>query len=154
MFAGLLTKVGIYAILRLETLLFPPASQLNVLLLAAAALSLIIGIFGAVAQTDLKRVLSFTLVSHMGGFMLFGIGMSTRIGMAATIYYVAHHITVQSTLFLAAGLIEHRGGGSTNLARLGGGLAKVAPVVAVLFFIPAMNLSGIPPFSGFIGKVG
>ncbi|MGY5765625.1 Na+/H+ antiporter subunit D [Brachybacterium sp. DNPG3] len=149
-FAGLLTKVGIYAILRLETLLFP-ASQLNVLLLAAAALSLIIGIFGAVAQTDLKRVLSFTLVSHMG-FMLFGIGMSTRLGMAATIYYVAHHITVQSTLFLAAGLIEHRGG-STNLARLGG-LAKVAPVVAILFFVPAMNLSGIPPFSGFIGKVG
>src|SRR5690625_6238738 len=64
-FAGLLTKVGIYAILRLETLLFP-ASQISNLLLAAAALSLIIGILGAVAQVDLKRVLSFTLVSHMG----------------------------------------------------------------------------------------
>ncbi|MBB5830482.1 Na+/H+ antiporter subunit D [Brachybacterium aquaticum] len=149
-FAGLLTKVGIYAILRLETLLFP-ASQISALLLAAAALSLIIGILGAVAQTDLKRVLSFTLVSHMG-YMLFGIGMSTQLGMAATIYYVAHHITVQSTLFLAAGLIEHRGG-TTNLAKLGG-LQKLAPLIAVLFFIPAMNLAGIPPFSGFIGKVG
>jgi multicomponent Na+:H+ antiporter subunit D len=149
-FAGLLTKVGIYAILRLETLLFP-ASQIQNLLLAAAALSLVIGILGAVAQTDLKRVLSFTLVSHMG-YMLFGIGMSTKVGMAATIYYVAHHITVQSTMFLAAGLVEHRGG-TTNLARLGG-LAKVAPVIAVLFFIPAMNLAGIPPFSGFLGKVG
>src|SRR5699024_304882 len=143
-FAGLLTKVGIYAILRLETLLFP-ASQIQNLLLAAAALSLIIGILGAVAQTDLKRVLSFTLVSHMG-FMLFGIGMSTRLGMAATIFYVVHHITVQSTMFLAAGLIEHRGG-TTNLVRLGG-MAKLAPVVAILFFIPAMNLGGIPPFSG------
>ncbi|MGO2191241.1 Na+/H+ antiporter subunit D [Brachybacterium sp. AOP42-C2-15] len=149
-FAGLLTKVGIYAILRLETLLFP-ASQIQNLLLAAAALSLLIGIFGAVAQTDLKRVLSFTLVSHMG-YMLFGIGMSTQLGMGATIFYVAHHITVQSTLFLAAGLIEHRGG-TTNLIKLGG-LQKLAPVIAVLFFIPAMNLAGIPPFSGFIGKVG
>lgn len=149
-FAGLLTKVGIYAILRLETLLFP-ASQISNLLLAAAGLSLMIGIFGAVAQTDLKRVLSFTLVSHMG-YMLFGIGLTTKLGMAATIYYVAHHITVQSTMFLAAGLIEHRGG-TTNLIRLGG-LAKLAPVIAILFFIPAMNLAGIPPFSGFIGKVG
>ncbi|WP_246957886.1 Na+/H+ antiporter subunit D [Brachybacterium sp. Marseille-Q7125] len=149
-FAGLLTKVGIYAILRLETLLFP-ASQISNLLLAAAALSLIIGILGAVAQTDLKRVLSFTLVSHMG-YMLFGIGMVTQLGMAATIFYVAHHIVVQSTLFLAAGLIEHRGG-TTNLIKLGG-LQKLAPLVAILFFIPAMNLAGIPPFSGFIGKVG
>ncbi|MGP9694395.1 Na+/H+ antiporter subunit D [Brachybacterium sp. AOP25-B2-12] len=149
-FAGLLTKVGIYAIIRLETLLFP-ASQLTDLLLAAAGLSLVIGILGALAQTDLKRVLSFTLVSHMG-YMLFGIGLSTRVAMGATIYYVAHHITVQSTLFLGAGLIEQRGG-TTNLARLGG-LAKVAPWIAVLFFIPAMNLAGIPPLSGFIGKVG
>jgi multicomponent Na+:H+ antiporter subunit D len=84
--------------------------------------------------------------------MLFGIGMVTQLGMAATIYYVAHHITVQSTLFLAAGLIEHRGG-TTNLIKLGG-LQKLAPLIAVLFFIPAMNLAGIPPFSGFIGKVG
>lgn len=149
-FAGLLTKVGIYAILRMETLLFP-ASRIEDLLMAAAALSLLIGILGAVAQTDLKRVLSFTLVSHMG-FMLFGIGMSTRLGIAATVFYVAHHITVQSTLFLAAGLIERRGG-TTNLVRLGG-LAKLAPVIAVLFLIPALNLAGIPPLSGFIGKVG
>src|SRR5690606_33392074 len=149
-FAGLLTKVGIYAILRLETLLFP-VSEISTVLLAAAGASLLIGIFGAVAQTDLKRVLSFTLVSHMG-YMLFGIGMVTQAGMAATIYYVCHHIIVQSTLFLAAGLIEHRGG-TTNLIKLGG-LQKLAPVIAVLFFVPAMNLAGIPPFSGFIGKVG
>ena len=148
-FAGLLTKVGIYAILRMETLLFP-ASRIEDLLMAAAALSLVVGILGAVAQTDLKRVLSFTLVSHMG-FMLFGIGMSTRLGIAATIFYVAHHITVQSTLFLAAGLIERRGG-TTNLVRLGG-LAKLAPIIAVLFLIPALNLAGIPPLSGFLGKV-
>ncbi|MDO5661768.1 MAG: Na+/H+ antiporter subunit D [Brachybacterium sp.] len=149
-FAGLLTKVGIYAIIRLETLLFP-ASQISTLLLIAAGLSLLIGILGAIAQTDLKRVLSFILVSHMG-YMIFGIGLGTRTAMAATIFYVAHHITVQTTLFLSAGLIEQKGG-TTNLARLGG-LAKVAPWIAVLFFIPAMNVAGIPPFSGFIGKLG
>ncbi|SLM87649.1 Na+/H+ antiporter subunit D [Brachybacterium nesterenkovii] len=149
-FAGLLTKVGIYAIIRLETLLFP-ASVISDLLLAAAGLSLLVGILGALAQTDLKRVLSFTLVSHMG-YMLLGIGLSTLVSMGATVYYVVHHITVQSALFLSAGLIEARGG-TTNLARLGG-MAKVAPVIAVLFFVPAMNLAGVPPLSGFIGKVG
>ncbi|MGV8968729.1 MAG: proton-conducting transporter membrane subunit, partial [Cellulomonas sp.] len=86
------------------------------------------------------------------GFMIFGISLSSEAGMAAAIFYVVHHITVQTTLFLVAGLIERRGG-TTSLAQLGG-LAKIAPLLAVLFFVPAMNLAGIPPFSGFLGKVG
>jgi multicomponent Na+:H+ antiporter subunit D len=78
--------------------------------------------------------------------------MATSAGYAATIFYVAHHIIVQTTLFLAVGLIE-RHGGTTSLTSLGG-MLKAAPVVAVLFFIPMLNLGGIPPFSGFIGKLG
>ncbi|MGO4692001.1 Na+/H+ antiporter subunit D [Glaciibacter sp. 2TAF33] len=148
-FAGLLTKVGIYAIIRTQTLLFPD-SRLSVPLLVAALLTLTIGIFGALAQADIKRLLSFTLVSHIG-YMIFGIALGTPAALGATIYYVIHHITVQTTLFLAAGLIE-RIGGTTSLSRLGG-LLKAAPLVAVLFFIGALNLGGIPPFSGFIGKV-
>src|SRR5690606_14661779 len=70
----------------------------------------------------------------------------------ATIYYIAHHIIVQTTLFLAVGLIE-RQGGTTSLAGLGG-MLRAAPVIAVLFFVPMLNLGGIPPFSGFIGKLG
>ena len=108
-------------------------------------------ILGALAQTDLKRLLSFTLVSHIG-YMVFGLAMSSALGLAAAVYYVAHHITVQTTLFLVTGLIERRGG-TTSLDRLGG-LAKVAPLLAILFFIPAMNLGGIPPLSGFLGKIG
>ena len=73
-------------------------------------------------------------------------------GLAAAIFYVIHHITVQTSLFLVAGLIERRGG-TTSLVRLGG-LARVAPVLAVLFFVPAMSLAGMPPFSGFLGKLG
>lgn len=149
-FAGLLTKVGVYCMLRTETLLFP-GNRLGDLLLAAALASMVVGILGAVAQTDLKRLLSFTLISHIG-YMVFGIGLASRAGIGGAIFYVAHHITVQTTLFLVAGLIERRDG-TTELTRLGG-LAKGAPLLAVLFFVPAMNLAGIPPLSGFIGKLG
>ena len=149
-FAGLLTKVGVYAIIRTQTLLFPDG-RLNTVLMWAALATMVVGILGAVAQDDIKRMLSFTLVSHIG-YMIFGIALGTQTGWSAAIYYVAHHITVQTTLFLVTGLIERRGG-STSLDELGG-LAKAAPLLAVLFFIPAMNLAGIPPLSGFLGKVG
>ena len=149
-FAGLLTKVGVYAIIRVQTLLFPE-SPLHGLLLWAALLTMIVGILGAVAQSDIKRMLSFTLVSHIG-YMIFGIGLSTPAGFAGAIFYVAHHITIQTALFLIAGLIE-RFAGSTSLSKLGG-LGAVSPRLAVLFFICFMNLAGIPPLSGFLGKVG
>lgn len=148
-FAGLLTKVGIYAIIRTQTLLFP-GGHLDELLMWAALATMIVGILGAVAQSDLKRMLSFTLVSHIG-YMVFGISLATTLGLAGAIFYVAHHILIQTTLFLCAGLVE-RAGGTTLVDRLGG-LARAAPFLAVIFFIPAMNLAGIPPLSGFVGKV-
>lgn len=149
-FAGLLTKVGVYAMIRTETLLFP-GEHVNALLLVVAALTMVVGILGALAQTDIKRILSFILVSHIG-YMIFGLGLATEAGLAATVYYVAHHITVQTALFLVTGLIENRAG-TANIDRLGS-LAKVSPFVGVLFLVPALNLGGIPPFSGFLGKVG
>lgn len=149
-FAGLLTKVGVYAIMRTQTLLFPDG-RLDTLLMWLALATMVIGILGAVAQNDIKRLLSFTLVSHIG-YMIFGIALASRAGLGASIFYVAHHITVQTTLFLVVGLVERRGG-TTSLEKLGG-LAKLAPGLAILFFIPAMNLAGIPPLSGFLGKVG
>ncbi|HRO29241.1 MULTISPECIES: Na+/H+ antiporter subunit D [Micrococcaceae] len=149
-FAGLLTKVGVYAIVRTETLLFP-GDRVNAVLLWIALLTMIVGILGALAQNDIKRVLSFTLVSHIG-YMIFGLGMSNVLGLGATIFYVVHHITVQTSLFLVTGLIEQRAG-TANVDRLGG-LARISPLIAILFFLPAMNLAGIPPFSGFLGKVG
>ena len=149
-FAGLLTKVGIYAIIRTQTLLFPD-SPLSNMLLVAALLTMVIGILGALAQVEIKRMLSFTLVSHLG-YMVLGIALASESGFAATIYYTAHHITIQAALFLVAGLIERRGG-TSSLDGLGG-LLKVSPLLALLFFVPAMNLGGIPPMSGFLGKVG
>jgi multicomponent Na+:H+ antiporter subunit D len=148
-FAGLLTKVGVYAIIRAHTLLFPGAGLDSVLLVAALG-TMVIGILGALAQSDMKRILSFTLVSHIG-YLVFGIALSTPQGLAGTVYYVAHHILVQTTLFLVVGLIERQAGAS-SLRRLGG-LGAASPLLALLFLIPALNLAGIPPFSGFIGKL-
>jgi len=84
--------------------------------------------------------------------MIFGIALATPEGTAGAIFYVAHHITIQTALFLITGLVE-RLAGTTSLDRLGG-LAVASPVLATLFFVSAMNLSGIPPLSGFLAKVG
>jgi multicomponent Na+:H+ antiporter subunit D len=149
-FAGLLTKVGVYAIIRTDTVMFTEV-DIDVPLMIIALLTLLIGVLGALAQADIKRLLSFTLVSHIG-YMIFGIAIGSQAALAATIFYIIHHITVQTTLFLATGLVE-RVGGTTSINRLGG-ILKAAPFVSVLFFIGAMNLGGIPPFSGFLGKVG
>jgi multicomponent Na+:H+ antiporter subunit D len=150
-FAGLLTKVGVYSIIRTQTLLFPDAALVDDILMVAALATMVIGALGAIAQEDIKRVLSFTLVSHIG-YMIFGVALATPAGVGAAIFYVVHHITVQATLFCVAGLVE-RVGGSTSMTRLAG-LAAASPVLAVLYFVPAVNLGGIPPLSGFVGKLG
>ncbi|MTB70562.1 Na+/H+ antiporter subunit D [Arsenicicoccus sp. MKL-02] len=149
-FAGLLTKVGVYAMIRTQTLLFPDG-RLDGVLMWAGLLTMLVGILGAVAQDDIKRLISFTLVSHIG-YLVFGVAVGNETGLSSAIFYTAHHITIQTALFLVTGLIEARGG-STSLSHLGG-LGRLSPGLALLFFVPAMNLAGIPPFSGFLGKVG
>ena len=147
-FAGLLTKVGVYSLIRTQTLLFPHDRQAP-LLYTVAALSMIIGILGAVAQADLKRLLSFTLVSHVG-FLVLGLAIGSARALSGALFYAITHITVQTSLFLVTGLIERREG-TADFGRLAG-LARMAPVLGVLFFLPAMNLAGIPPLSGFVAK--
>lgn len=148
-FAGLLTKVGVYAIIRMRSTVFTDGA-LDTLLMWVALLTMIVGVMGALAQNDIKRLLSFTLVSHIG-YMIFGIALGSMAGLSGAIFYAVHHILVQTSLFLVVGLIE-RQAGSAQLRRLGS-LLYTAPVIALLYFIPALNLGGIPPFSGFLGKV-
>jgi multicomponent Na+:H+ antiporter subunit D len=148
-FAGLLTKVGVYAIIRTQTLLFPADTRPTTLLLALAALTMLVGVLGAIAQGDVKRVLSFQIVSHIG-YMIMGLGLFTIGGLAAAVLYTIHHIVAKTGLFLTGGLIEHAGG-SSRMTRLGG-MVRTAPVIAVLFLVPALSLIGIPPFSGFVAK--
>jgi multicomponent Na+:H+ antiporter subunit D len=149
-FAGLLTKVGVYAILRTQTLLFPGSQVLSRVLLVLAVLTMVVGILGAIVQDDLKRLLSFTIVSHIG-YMLLGLGLASTAGLAGAVLYTVHHIVVQTTLFLVAGLVERRAG--TGSLRRAGGLQHAAPVLAVLYLLPALSLAGIPPLSGFVAKL-
>jgi multicomponent Na+:H+ antiporter subunit D len=148
-FAGLLTKIGVYAIIRSHTLLFSHG-QPSRLLLVVAALTMLIGVLGAVAQDDVKRILSFHIVSQIG-YMVFGLALFTLAGLAAAVFYIVHHIIVKTTLFLVAGLMEERAG--TGALRRLSGLMHTAPVLAVLFLLPALSLAGVPPFSGFVAKL-
>ena len=149
-FAGLLTKVGVYAIIRSQTLLIPEADRAGTVLLVVAALTMLVGVFGAISQNDVKRVLSFHIVSQIG-YMIMGLGLFTVAGLAGALLYIIHHIIVKTTLFLTAGLIEHTGR-TGRLARIGG-IARKLPVLAGLFLLPALSLAGIPPFSGFVAKL-
>ena len=149
-FAVLLTKVGVYAILRTQTLLFPDSAVLSRVLLVLAVLTMVVGILGAMVQDDLKRLLSFTIVSHIG-YMLLGLGLASTAGLAGAVLYTVHHIVVQTTLFLVAGLVERRAG--TGSLRQAGGMQHIAPVLAVLYVVPALSLAGIPPLSGFVAKL-
>jgi multicomponent Na+:H+ antiporter subunit D len=148
-FAGLLTKVGVYAIIRTQTVLFAGQDRPQTLLLWIAGATMLIGVLGAIAQADVKRILSFHIVSQIG-YMVMGLALFTVAGLAGAIFYIVHHIVVKTTLFLTGGLIEHAGG-SGRLSRLGE-MARSAPVIAVLFLIPALSLAGIPPLSGFVAK--
>lgn len=148
-FAGLLTKVGIYAMIRSQTLLVPSDGPSTVLL-AAAGLTMVVGVLGAIAQDDIKRILSFHIVSQIG-YMTMGLGLFTVAGLAASIFYIVHHILVKTSLFLVGGIVESVSG--TSALRRLGGLARSTPLLAVLFAVPALSLAGMPPFSGFVGKL-
>ena len=146
-FAGLLTKVGVYGIIRTETLLFP-GGQAN-LLMWIAAFTMVIGVIGALAQTHMKRLLSFHIVSQIG-YIVMGIALGTKAALAATVFYIMHQIPVKAALFLVEGIME-RETGQTEFDKVGG-LARRSGFFALLFIIPALSLAGIPPFSGFLAK--
>ncbi|TDD24715.1 Na+/H+ antiporter subunit D [Actinomadura sp. KC06] len=148
-FAALLTKAAIYALIRVQTLLFPREHE-SWVMLALAAGTMLVGTLGALTHDDVHRVFSFTLVGHIG-YMLFGLGLFSVAGLTGAILYLVHHIVVQATLFLVSDLMQGRTG-ETSLHRLGG-LARLSSFIAVLFFVPAMSVSGVPPSSGFVAKL-
>lgn len=150
-FAGLLTKVGVYALVRTFTLIFVNnVAYTHTIILTAAGLTMIVGVLGALAQTEIRRILSFLIVSHIG-FAVMGLGIYTPPGIAGSIFYVIEDMIVLTALFLVSGVIRVLGG-SDRLDQLGG-LYASAPGVAALFFIPALSLAGVPPLSGFFAKL-
>jgi multicomponent Na+:H+ antiporter subunit D len=154
LFAGLLTKVGAYAILRLAADVIPRAPMLYDGAFATAlgwiaAATMLTGVLGAAYHWDLRRILAFHIVSQIG-YILLAIALGTTAGASAAIFYTVHHIVVKANLFLIAGLIASTTG-SYDLRRSGGVLAA-RPWLAALFAVPALSLVGIPPFSGFWAK--
>lgn len=151
-FAGLLTKVGVYALFRAYTLLFVPIfPEVQPLILVLAVLTMITGVLGAASHFDMRRILSFHIISQIG-YMVLGLAFMTPLALAAGLFYIIHHIIVKTNLFLVSGIVM-RLKGNCDLARVGG-LSKSAPWLAALFFIPAFSLGGIPPLSGFWAKLG
>ncbi len=150
-FSGLLTKVGVYALIRTFTLLFPlEGNGLQSLVLAAAALTMITGVLGAAAHSEVRRILSFHIISQVG-YMVLGLGLLTPLALAGAVFYLLHHIVVKANLFLISGLTR-QWGGSFALGELGG-LYRSRGLGALLFFIPAFSLAGFPPLSGFWAKM-
>jgi multicomponent Na+:H+ antiporter subunit D len=148
-FAGLLTKVGVFVIIRTQTLFFPQDGP-STLLLTVAGATMAVGVLGAIAQNDVKRILSFHIVSQIG-YMIMGLGFLNQAGVAAAILYITHHIVVKTGLFLVGGLVETEYG--TGALDNVSGLLHRRPIVAVLFLPLAFSLAGIPPFSGFVAKL-
>ncbi|MEM8788212.1 MAG: Na+/H+ antiporter subunit D [Pseudomonadota bacterium] len=149
-FAGLLTKVGVYALIRMFTLVFVGDTGLtHQILLWVAGFTMVTGVLGAAAQNEIRKILSFHIVSQIG-YMILGLALMTPLALAGAVFYLVHHIIVKANLFLIAG-VANRLTGSNELGRIGG-LYKSAPLLAVLFLIPAFSLAGFPPLSGFWAK--
>ncbi len=151
-FSGLLTKVGIYSLVRIFTLIFTEDAEfIQALLLVLAGLTMVTGVLGAVAQYDMRRLLSFHIISQIG-YLLMGLGLFSVLGLASTIFFMIHVILAKSALFLVGGVLHHLTG-TYDLKKLGG-FYRTSPTMAVLFVLPAFSLAGIPPLSGFWAKFG
>jgi multicomponent Na+:H+ antiporter subunit D len=149
-FAALLTKVGVYALIRIFTLLFTQETTFtHTIILILAGFTMITGVLGAVAQIDFRRLLSFHIISQIG-YLLMGLGLLTVQSLAGSVIFMVHVILAKSTLFLVSG-VSYRLYGTYDLKKLGG-LYQNYPVLALLFMIPALSLAGIPPLSGFFAK--
>lgn len=150
-FGGLLTKVGVYALMRVFTLIFTnDIAYTHTILLWVAGFTMVCGVLGAAAQMDFRKVLSFHIVSQIG-YMIMGIAFNTTLGIMGAIFYIVHNIIAKSNLFLISGIAE-RLMGSFELKKLGG-LYRQYPFLGVLFLISAFGLAGFPPLSGFWAKL-
>ena len=149
-FGGLLTKVGVYALIRVFTLIFVDDVFLDQILLVLAIFTLFSGGLGALVQNNIRKVFSYLIICHIG-YMIIGLGMFTEVAIAGAIFYLVHDILVKTNLFMISGLI-YRIKGSNSMRALGGFYAKY-PKLSLLMFIPLFSLVGIPPLSGFWPKI-
>jgi multicomponent Na+:H+ antiporter subunit D len=149
-FGALLTKVGVYSILRVFSLIFIFEPFTHQLFIWLAGFTMVLGVLGALSTNNVKLIIAYNIIPAVG-FMMMGIGIFTSTSMAGTVYYLMHDMIIKAVLFLLVGAMIHITG--TSDLRKMGGLIKSNPLLGWLFFIAALTLAGIPPFSGFIGKL-
>lgn len=150
-FAGLMTKVGVYALVRTFTLIFPAGiGIINEIIFVTALITMLIGVLGAIAQTDIRRILAFQVIASIG-FLLLGMALDSPLALAAAVFYMVHAILLKTQLFMTLGIIG-RETGSFELEDLGG-LYRRRPGLAITFLLGALALIGIPPLGGFWAKV-
>ena len=161
LFGGLLTKVGIYALMRVFSLILPELLyEYHTFLLAIAGITIVVGTLGAFSHHTIRRMLSFKIIGHVG-FIFLGLGMvgsgtiPMAVCLAAAIVYLLHHMLVKTALLMAAGIVEQESkSGRVYLdSSQYRGLLAHRPWLGIWFFLAAISLLGIPPFSGFVGKV-
>ncbi|MCG7421376.1 monovalent cation/H+ antiporter subunit D family protein [Micrococcus sp. ACRRV] len=149
-FAALHTKVAVYAMYRIYMVVYDGDPRLLGLILTLCLATLMVGAVASVGEHGARAVLSWQMVSGIGGIMV-GLGLATQAGLSAGLFYLVHHMVVMACLLTATGAIEVRYG-SGRLADLQG-LAVREPLIAAAFFVGMLSLVGIPPFSGFAGKL-
>lgn len=149
-FAGLLTKVGVYALLRVFTLIFIPDEFTGNLISWIAVLTILSGALGALVQNNIRKVFSYLIVCHIG-FMIAGLAMYSSMALTGTMFYLIHDIIIKTNLFLISGLIFKIKG--TYSMRLLGGFYKSHPKFSLLIALSFFSLVGIPPLSGFWAKL-
>jgi multicomponent Na+:H+ antiporter subunit D len=146
----MLTKVGVYVLLRVFGQVLPPDLPLvHQLMMWLAAATMIFGVLGAVSRNFIRGILSFHILSQIG-YMVLAIGLFTPYALAAAILYIIHHIIVKSALFMIGGtvVVLNRTDDLTKTGRLW----LLTPVLGVVFLFQALSLAGVPPLSGFWGK--
>ncbi|AGF72810.1 monovalent cation/H+ antiporter subunit D family protein [Corynebacterium halotolerans] len=148
--SGLHTKVGVYAIYRFYAVVFDGDSRWLWIGVALFTVTMLIGVLGAVGEKTTREILVFHMVSQLG-YILMGVALFTELGLTAGIFYLIHHMLVKASLFMSTGAIEVEYG-TGEIGKLSG-IVKREPVLAVSFFVAALSLAGIPPFSGFVAKV-
>ncbi len=151
LFSALLTKVGVYALIRVFTLVFPTGDAILMsIMIWGGVLTMLAGVLGALSQNSVRRVLGYSVVSSIG-FMILGLGIGTPIALAGAAFYLFQDILVKASLFFSAGIATRLTG--SELFERSGGLWRARPWFSILFLVAALALAGVPPFSGFWPKL-
>lgn len=149
-FGGLLTKMGVYALFRVFTIMFEPDYFTIVLFTVISILTMLTGALGTINKRNIRRVLSYLIVCHIG-YLIAGLSLYTELAFAAVVFYLIHDVIVKSNMFMITGIIV-KIRESVDMTRLGG-LLKDYPKLSILIALVFFSLVGIPPLSGFWPKI-